>query len=66
VGGKLRVMIRHSLTLRQKEGVIKGFVPGENWARGNPATEWALEECPNLDDDPDLDMGNRGVTVVVM
>ncbi len=66
VGGKIRTGIQSSLRMRQKEGLIRAFVTGENWRYGDPTTEWILNECPALDDDPDLDAGNKGMSVVLI
>jgi hypothetical protein len=66
VGGKIRVAIQASLRMRQREGVIRCYVAGENWRCGDPASEFILQECPELEDDPDLEQGNRGMSVVLM
>jgi hypothetical protein len=66
VGGKIRIGIQSSLRQRQKEGLIRAFVPGETWAYGDPTSEWMIEQCPELDYDPDLGSGNPGMSVVLI
>jgi hypothetical protein len=63
-GGKLCIGLRKSFGLRKKEGVIKGFIPGEDFSIFNPATLALLEAAPDLRGDPDLDAVNEGVTVL--
>lgn len=61
-GGKLCIGLRRSFGLRKKEGVIKDFVPGEDFSIFNNTTLKLLEAAPELAGDPDLDAVNEGVT----
>ena len=63
-GGKLCHGLRKSFGLRKKEGVIKDFIPGEDFSIFNGTTLSLLEAEPELRNDPDLDATNAGVTVV--
>jgi hypothetical protein len=63
-GGRLCVGLRKSFGLRKKEGIIKGFIAGEDFSIFNEATLTLLETVPELRDDPDLDAINEGVTIV--
>jgi|SRR5216684_3514045 len=63
-GGKLCVGLRKSFGLRRKEGVIKGFIAGEDFSIFNEPTLALLEMAPELRGDPDLDAINEGVTIV--
>lgn len=63
-GGALGVGLRKSFRLRKKEGVIKDFIPGEDFSIFNAATLALLEAVPGLRGDPDLDSTNEGVTVL--
>jgi hypothetical protein len=63
-GGALCIGLRKSFVLRRKEGVIKDFVPGEDFSIFNRTTLSMLEAAPGLRGDPDLDATNEGVTLV--
>jgi hypothetical protein len=63
-GGKLCVGLRKSFGLRKKEGVIKDFVPGEDFSIFNDTTLNLLEAAPGLRGDPDLNATNEGVSVL--
>lgn len=65
-GGKLCVGLRKSFGLRRKEGVIKEFIPGENFSIFNDSVLKLLEICPELSGDPDLNATNEGVTILVL
>lgn len=66
VGGKLAHAVRKSLQLRKKEGVIKGFIPGEAFSIFQPQTLEALGQYPELSGDSDLERCNEGITVVLL
>jgi hypothetical protein len=63
-GGKLCIGLRKSFALRKKEGVIKNFVPGEDFSIFEEATLALLEAVPELRGDPDLNATNQGVTLL--
>jgi hypothetical protein len=63
-GGTLCVGLRKSFGLRKKEGVIKGFVIGEDFTIFNQTTLDLLEAVPELRGDSDLGATNEGVTVL--
>jgi hypothetical protein len=63
-GGRLCVGLRRSFALRKKEGVIKDFIPGEEFSIFNATVLRMLEAAPELRGDPDLDATNEGVTLV--
>jgi len=63
-GGALCVGLRKSFKLRKKEGVIRDFVPGEDFSIFNATVLAMLEAAPELRGDPDLNATNEGVTVV--
>lgn len=66
VGGALRDAIRRSLQQRRKEGKIRAFVIGEKWSVFDETARQLLEECPELEKDPDLNGYNEGITLVLM
>lgn len=61
-GGTLCVGLRKSFKLRRKEGVIRGFIPGEDFSIFNRTVLDLIEEVPELRGDPDLNATNEGVT----
>jgi len=63
-GGVLGVGLRKSFALRRKEGVIREFIPGEDFSIFNPVTLALLEAVPEARGDPDLGATNEGVTVL--
>jgi hypothetical protein len=63
-GGKLCIGLRKSFGLRKKEGIIKGFVPSEDFSIFNDTTLKMLEAVPELRGDPDLSATNEGVSVL--
>jgi hypothetical protein len=63
-GGSLRIGLRKSFRLRKKEGVIKDFIPGEDFSIFNTTTLDLLEAVPELRGDPDLGAANEGITIL--
>ena len=63
-GGTLNHGLKKSFALRKKEGVIKDFIPGDNFTIFNPVVLELLEAVPELRADPDLGATNEGVTVL--
>jgi len=63
-GGALCVGLRKSFRLRKKEGVIKDFIPGEDFSIFNRTVLALLEAVPELRGDPDLAATNEGITVI--
>ena len=63
-GGVLRVGLRKSFKLRRKEGVIREFIPGEDFSIFNKTVLALLDEVPESRGDPDLNATNEGVTVL--
>ena len=61
-GGKLCIGLRKSFGLRKKEGIIKDFIPGEDFSIFNNVVLQLLEAAPQLRGDPDLNATNEGVT----
>jgi hypothetical protein len=63
-GGALCVGLRKSFRLRKKEGVIKEFIPGEDFSIFSDTVLALLEAVPELRGDPDLNATNEGVTIL--
>jgi hypothetical protein len=64
MGGKLCVGLRKSFRLRQAEGAIRDFVPGECFSIFNPTVLAMIETCPAVRGDPDLEAVNEGITLL--
>lgn len=58
LANKFRPALRKSLTNRKKEGLIKAFVPGEEWSIFEPGAREIIGNCPDLSKDSDLEKGN--------
>ncbi len=65
-GGTLNFGLRKSFKLRKKEGVIKDFIPGEDFSIFNQATLALLQAVPELRGDSDLNATNEGVTILIL
>ena len=63
-GGALCIGLRKSFGLRKKEGVIKDFIPGEEFSIFNEIALNLVEAVPELRGDPDLEATNEGITVL--
>jgi hypothetical protein len=63
-GGTLGAGLRKSFALRKKEGVIKDFIPGDNFTVFNPEVLSLMEAVPGLRQDPDLEQTNLGITLL--
>jgi hypothetical protein len=65
-GGVIRTKTRRYLSEQKRKDLIKDFITGEDFSIFNEATRRALNLCPELRDDPDLDRHNNGVTIVIL
>lgn len=63
-GGRLRGALRSSLEELAGRGMVRRFVPGEQWSIFDEASRALLESCPELRRDRDLEHGNAGITLV--
>jgi len=64
-GGALRTALRSSLLRRKKEGLITRVIFGEKWSVFEEDARYALERCPELRHDRDLNRSNEGITLVL-
>ena len=64
-GGKIRITARRELDKLQKSGHIQFYVPGEKLSIFDENTRRALDTCPALRGDSDIDRHNNGITLVV-
>ena len=61
-GGVLRVQVRDYLLRQHRKGVIQAFIEGERLSIFDEDTRIAMELCPELRMDRDLDLHNNGIT----
>jgi hypothetical protein len=66
VGGILRVAVRKELDRMKSRGVIKLYVPGENFEIFSADTIKMLDSCDALRNDRDLGRYNNGITMVLL
>jgi hypothetical protein len=64
-GGALRQALRSSLLRRKKEGLVTRVIFGEKWNVFEDDSRYAIECCPELRHDRDLNRSNEGITLVL-
>ena len=65
-GGAIKAGLRKLLIQRKREGRIKAVIPGEEWGLFEEASRLALERCPDLSGDSDLNQANAGITIILL
>ncbi len=65
-GGALRGALRTSLLRRKKEGLVTRVIFGERWSVFEDDTRYAIEHCPELRNDRDLNRSNEGITIAML
>lgn len=65
-GGALRGALRTSLLRRKKEGLVTRVIFGEKWSVFEEDARYAIEHCPDLRNDRDLNRCNEGITIAVL
>ena len=65
-GGALRGALRTSLLRRKKEGLVTRVIFGEKWSVFEEDTRFAIENCPELRHDRDLNRSNEGITIAIL
>jgi hypothetical protein len=65
-GGKIKVRARKYLDEQKRRGVIKYYIPGEDFSIFDEATRNAFDACGELRGDPDLERHNNGMTIVIL
>lgn len=66
VGGKIRNEARRYLESQKRKGIIKDYIPGEDFSIFNEKTRNAFEICNELRCDKDLERHNNGITVILL
>lgn len=64
-GGVIRTECRKSLEYMKGKGVIRDYIPGEDFYSRVGAVKDLLRRYPALKQDKNLNRGNRGLTLVV-
>jgi hypothetical protein len=65
-GGALRGALRKSLLRRKKEGLVTRVIFGEKWSVFEEDSRYAIDRCPELRSDRDLNRSNEGITIAVL
>jgi hypothetical protein len=65
-GGALRGALRTSLLRRKKEGLVTRVIFGEKWSVFEDDARYAIDHCPELRSDRDLNHSNEGITIAVL
>ncbi|HMD44305.1 MAG TPA: Smr/MutS family protein [Candidatus Acidoferrum sp.] len=65
-GGALRVGLRTSLLRRKREGLVTRVIFGEKWSVFEEDARYAIEKCPELKGDRDLNQSNEGITIALL
>ncbi len=65
-GGKIKIRARKYLDDQKQRGVIKGYIPGEDFSIFDEATRSAFALCDDLRGDPDLERHNNGITIIIL
>ena len=65
-GGKIKIRARKYLDEQKRRGIIKWYIPGEDFSIFDEATRSAFAVCDDLRGDPDLERHNNGVTIVIL
>ena len=65
-GGKIRIEARRYLQEQKSKGMIKEFIPGEDFSIFDERTLNAFQVCSELRKDSDLERYNNGITIVIL
>ncbi len=65
-GGALRGALRTSLLRRKREGLVTRVIFGEKWSVFEEDARYAIERCPELKRDRDLNQSNEGITIALL
>jgi len=65
-GGVIRAECRNNLDYLKYKGVIKDVIAGEDFSKRSGAGKAILRRFPQLALDRNLNIGNRGITLVVI
>ncbi len=66
VGGRLREEVWSALDRFKRNGLIAGFIPGEDFRLSNEASWELIKRHKAIKEDRDLGRANRGITIVIL
>jgi len=66
VGGRLREEVWKALDRFKRNGLIAGFIPGEDFRLSNEASWELVKRYKAIKEDRDLGRANRGITIVIL
>lgn len=66
VGGRIKEEVANALARYKRSGLIRDFIPGEDFRVSNEPTWELLKRAPELKQDRDLSRNNRGITLVIL
>jgi hypothetical protein len=65
-GGRLREEVWKALDRFKRNGLITGFIPGEDFRLSNEASWELVKRHKAIKQDRDLGRANRGITIVIL
>ena len=65
-GGSIRPAVQGRLKRYQTDGLIRTWIPGEAFGRGDERSKKVTNDFPHLKDDHDFDRQNKGITMVTL
>lgn len=65
-GGAIKTAVARDLQKRKALGLIRDYIPGQDWSIFNRAATDALAVCRELSRDRDLNRSNQGITIVLL
>ena len=65
-GGRIAVAVREELGRKKRRGLIRDFVPGEDFGPFGEGGRALADRCPKAVRDADYGRGNRGITMVLL
>lgn len=65
-GGKIRIGIRNELATMQRRGLIKDYIPGEEFGPLDGVTRKLTDQDKSISRDADFGRMNHGITIVVL
>lgn len=66
VGGRLREEVWKALDRFKRNGIIAGFIPGEDFRLSNEASWELVKRHKAIKQDRDFGRANRGITIVIL
>ncbi|MCR4877679.1 MAG: hypothetical protein K5922_10955 [Clostridiales bacterium] len=65
-GGKIGIGVRNELASMKRKGLIRNFIPGEDFGPTDAASRTLVERDKSVSRDPDYGRINHGITIVVL